>query len=511
MTENLEDKNELSDDEKAVETPDTADADEAAETEEDALKVEGLDATVNTVGPCKVEVSVKVPPEAIQTELDKSFDELTPNVIIPGFRKGHAPRKLVVRHYHDTVLDDVKSQLIVRSWEQTKKENELRPIGDPDLDDEKIEFSEEDGLSYDLTLEVSPDFEIEDYKGIELTKPSTVVDDDEAAEALENLRKRNAVHEPVEDGVTQKGDVPVVDWDIKVDGEVIHSVSDQGFSLDEENWMRPLDKDLWKELLKKKAGDSAKKTVTLPKTFPQEEYREKEAEVTVTIKDVKRPKLPELNDDFAKDMLYESLDGLKKEITERMQSGKEREARTALAKQMEDALLKKVDFELPEGIIKGMTERAVQRQHSRLTSQGASELEAEEAIGKASGDIEDGTRRDMRLYFILQRIAEKEDILVGDLEFEQRIQLFARVEGIKPALCREELRKAGRLEFLRSEMRDEKVVDFLISEGKVTEADDKKKVDKKEGKKKSKKKGKKSETPSEEGASAKVEKSEDEK
>ena len=149
-----------------------------------------------------------------------------------------------------------------------------------------------------------------------------------------------------------------------------------------------------------------------------------------------------------------------------------------------------------------MPDRAMERQQLRLTSQGASRQEAEEVVGKASGDIEQDTRRDTRLYFILQQIAEKEGISVGDLEFEQRVQLIARVQGMKPAQCREELRKAGRLELLRSEMRDEKATDFLISEAKVTDADDKKK---------GKKKGKKSETPSEEGASAEVEKSEDEK
>jgi len=292
MTENAEEKKAPAESEptKAAEGAQAPPAEGAADAKATAAekeeKIEGLDADVKQVGPCKVEVKVRVPIEAIKKESAKAFDELSMNATIPGFRKGHAPRKLVERHHQEAVLDDVKRLMTARSWQQVTKEHDIKPIGDPDLADDKIQYDAEKGLSYELALEVMPVFDVKDYKGIELAQPSTEVTGEEVEKTLENLRKRNAVLEPVEGGTTKQDDVPVVDCDIKVGAQVVQSVSDQEISLNPDNWLRGLDPELWKDLLGKKAGESATKTVTLPKTYAKEEFREKEAQVTVTLKDI---------------------------------------------------------------------------------------------------------------------------------------------------------------------------------------------------------------------------------
>ena len=462
-------------------TNDAPETDVEAAPEEEQ-KIEGLVAEVTETGPCKVAAKVTVPKAAIDAECAKTFDELTPNAQIPGFRKGHAPRKLVERHYADTVLEDVKRQLIGRSWEQVRTENALRPLGDPDLSDDKIEYDEEKGLSYSLELEVSPTFELKSYEGLELTKPPGEVDASEVDEMLERLAKRNAVLEPVEKGKTKQDDVPVVDCDIKVGDEIVHSVSDQELPLAPDNWLRGLDAELWKDLLGKKAGESAAKTVTLPDTYQKEAHRGKDAEVTVTIKDIKRPKMPEINDDFAKDMLYEDLDALKTDVRERIASGKEQEARRALSQQVEEKLLAMVDFELPEDLMKRMTERNLAREKMNLGYRGASPDDIEKAVEQLAEGAQARTERDMRMYFVLQRIAEDEDISVSETELERRIQLMAQLRGLRPGKLREDLRREGRLEILRSEICDEKTIDFLIGKAKITEEDEKKK--KKSGAKK---------------------------
>jgi len=447
-----------------------------------AEKIEGLETEVNETGPCKVEVKARIPSQAVQKELAKTFDELTPNATIAGFRRGHAPRRLVERHYHDTVLEDAKRLLIARSWEQLKEEHKIRPIGEPDLSDEHITYDEEKGLSYDVTIEVAPQFDVKDYKGLELVRPSTAVDEEEIGKTLENLRKRNAVLEPVEGGKTQQDDVPVVDCDIKVAGEVVQSVSDQEMTLGVDNWLRGLDAELWKDLLGKKSGESAVKTVTLPQTYQKEEYRGKEAEVTVTIKDIKRPRLPELNDDFAKDMLYENLEDLKKEVRERVTAMKEREARAGLARQVEEKLLEMVDFALPEELVQRMTVRTINRERLSLAYQGVPRDEIEKAAGQITEGAQKRTERDIRIYFILQQIADKEKIEVTENELERRVQVMAQVQNEKPARFRENLKKEGRLDNLRSELTDEKTVDFLIAQGKIKEAPAAAKPEKKPGK-----------------------------
>ncbi|HUW56369.1 MAG TPA: trigger factor [Planctomycetota bacterium] len=440
----------------------------AAEAEEEEVpKIEGLEAEVDETGPCKVSVKVRVPKTALDAECAKTFDELTPNAAIPGFRKGHAPRKLVERHYHDVVFEDVKRLLVARSWDQVRKEHEIRPVGDPDLADDKIQYDEEQGLSYDLDLEIAPKFDVTDYKGLELTKPPVEVDEEEVVQILESLRKRNAVLEPVEKGNTKQDDVPVVDCDITVAGEVIQSVSDQEIRLSEDNWLRGLDPELWKDLLGKKPGEAATRTVTLPKTYQKEEYREKEAEVTVTIKDVKRPRLPELDDEFAKNLLFENLEDLRTNVREQVAGRKEQDAQAGLARQVEEKLLERVDFGLPEGLVKRMSERTANRQRLGLAYQGVPRDEIEKAGQQIAKGAAQKTERDMRIYFIMQQIAEKEDISVSESEVERRIQLIAQHQGMRPGRLREELRREGRLELLQSEIQDEKTMAFLIAEAKI--------------------------------------------
>jgi trigger factor len=461
MTEEPEEKK----DDAEAKLPAAEAAEEAPVGEE--AKIEGLECEVSDAGPCKVEAKVRIPKEALTKELTKTFDELTPNAVVPGFRRGHAPRRLVERHFQSTVLDDVKRLLVVRSWDQVKTENELHPIGEPDLSDDNIKYDEEKGVSYALTVEVAPRFDIKDYKGLELTRPSTKMDDEEVSRTLENLRRRNAILEPVENDATMQDDVPVVDFDIKVDDQVVQSVSEQEISLGPDNWLRGLDPELWKDLLGRKPGESVAKSVLLPKTYQKEEYRGKEARVMVTIKDIKRPRLPELNDDFARDMLYENLAELEKEVRQRLGASKEREAKQELSRQVKDKLLDMVSFELPEEMLKRTTEGAINRQRLSLAYRGVARDEIEKAARQIAEGTQQMTERDMRVYFILQQIADKEDVSVGESELERRIQLLAQLEGQRPARFRESLRHEGRLELLRSEMRDEKTIELLISQAKI--------------------------------------------
>ncbi|HUV38431.1 MAG TPA: hypothetical protein VMY39_02405, partial [Planctomycetota bacterium] len=185
----------------------------------------------------------------------------------------------------------------------------------------------------------------------------------------------------------------------------------------------------------------------------------------------KRPRLPEINDDFAKDMLYESLEALKTDVRERLAASKEQEARRALSQQAEEKLLAMVTFELPEGLKTRMTERTINRQRMDLAYRGVPRDEIEQAADQISQGAADRTERDMRMYFVLQQIAEDEDITVSESEIERRIQLLAQLRGLRPGKLRDDLRREGRLEILRSEIRDEKVIDFLIDHAKVVEAD----------------------------------------
>ena len=478
----MPDKEEVNEDAQPQDTDKAVGTDEAvpvgtetATVDEDdtdeSAKIEGLVIDMNEVGPCKVELKVNIPKDAVDAEMSETFDKLAPKAVVHGFRPGHAPRKLVERHYHDAAFGDVKMLLVARSWEQVMKEKDIRPLGDPDIKEDDIAYDEEKGFSYEVSIEIAPKFDLRDYVGLELEKPSMEVSDEELDAALDNIRRRNAVLEPVEDGRTKEDDVPIVDVDIKVDDEVVHSVSDQELGLSKDNWLRGIDDEFWKDLLGKKTGETASKTVILPDTYQKEEYRGKEGELSATIKDIKRPKLPELNDDFAKDMLFESLDELKDEMRKRLAGSKVQEAQAALTRQVEEKLLEMADFEVPADVLKSMADRDLARRQIELAYQGVPRDEIE----KVADDMVEGSQqkaeRDIRTYFIYQQIAEKEDITVSDAEFERRIALIGRSRGMTAARMREDLRKRNMLEDVRLEIRDGKTIDFLIDNANIQSAD----------------------------------------
>lgn len=428
-----------------------------------------MQVNIEDVGPCKKKLNFEVPGESVRQELDKSYQELLGTAQVPGFRQGHAPRKLIENRFGKTVKEEVKNRLIGTSYDEAIKEHKLRPLGDPDIIEASIEFDPEKGLRFSVECEVVPAFALPEYKGLELTRPATDVPEEELKLALDNLRRSNAIIEPVE-GAAQAGDVPVVDCVIRCEGEEIQRVEDRQFSLSDDNWLGGLDRSFWRQLEGKGAGETVTAEVTLPQGYAKEAYRGKTATISVTIKDVKRPKLPELDEEFAKDLLFESLEDLKKEVGERLKAAKDRRARQELADQVTEKLVSSVSFDLPAELLKRQAERLALRQKLDLTYRGVPADEVEKVAEKLIESSAKQSERDLRVFFVLRQIAEQEKLEVSDVDLEARVAELARMRGERPAQLHERLQQEGELEALRGELLDEKAIGFLIDNAKVTGA-----------------------------------------
>lgn len=427
-----------------------------------------MQVNIEDIGPCKKKLIFDVPTESIKEKLEESYAKLQSSAQVPGFRVGHAPRKLIENRFGKDVTEEVKHGLIGSSYEDALKEHKIKPLGEPDIDEESIEFDVESGLKFTVICEVTPEFDLPEYKGLELEKPSTEVSEEELNETVHNLRRRNAIVEPTEEAAAED-DVPVVDCVITCEGEEIHRVEDRQFSMGEDNWLGGIDRDFWKKLVGKKAGESASGEVTMPEAYQKEEYRGKSATVTVTIKDVKRPRLPELDEEFAKDLLFKSLDDMNREVTERLQANKEQQAQADLTRQVNEKLLAAVDFELPEEILKRQAERLVARQKMDLMYRGMPADEVEKVAEKLTQSSAEQSERDMRTFFVLRKIAELENVEVTDNDLEAHIAELAHARGQHPAALRETLVKEGQMDLLRSEMIEDAVVKMLIEQATVTD------------------------------------------
>ena len=187
--------------------------DEAQEAEASKNNV-----TIEDTGPCKKKVTIEVPEETIHKVLDEKFSEIRREAVLPGFRKGRAPLRLVEKRFSTDIRQQTKLQLLVEAADEAIKDNKLDTLGDPDIDHEKVELPEKGPMTFDFEVEVRPEFEMPEVEGIEIKKPKTEVTDEQVDKELESMRRRAGVWVPKEDEGVAEGDQIVADVVLKVEG-----------------------------------------------------------------------------------------------------------------------------------------------------------------------------------------------------------------------------------------------------------------------------------------------------
>lgn len=444
------------------ETPETDAAAEAAAEETSRFETE-----VESIGPCKVSVKIRVPLETVKAELDDRYQEIIRTVAFPGFRLGHAPRRLVEKKLGEDVLGDVKGNLISDSFKAAIKDHDLDPISEPDVDLAAIDFAPDKPFEYSATLILRPTVEVPDYSTISIEAVQPVVSEERVDEVLEDMRRRHAMLEPAPDGRVGAGDVVVLD--------VVARVGDDKV-MERENteYVHPMGflggmrfASLADAILG--AGPETELTVTekLPDTWPNEEHAGKDLVAEIKVNAVKRHVLPELNDKFAEEMDFDSLEELRTEIRSQVRHQAEHEATDATDRRLVDALIAAAPFDLPEEVVKEETTRRVARVMSTLRMRGARDEEVEEKVAEAMSAERTVVERDFRSGFLLDAIAKKEKVFVTESEVDERVAQMAAVYNRTPQEMREHLEQRDMLSSVRTNMREEKVIAILRNKVKI--------------------------------------------
>ncbi|MEW6355217.1 MAG: trigger factor [Planctomycetota bacterium] len=447
---------------------------------------------ITETGPCKKHLKVTICTEKIAAAIQESLEDIQENAAVKGFRRGKAPFRLVERQFGKDIRAELKNRLIAEAFDIVTKREDLSPIGDPDFKikgeeeekegekkpEEKPEEAkaeepkanlEDEPIEFEVTLEVEPRFEVEGYKGLKLQEQSKEPTDEEMQAAIENLRLRAAELVKVEEPA-KEGDAVLCNYTVTVDGKMVSEAADAELAATGANITGLPAHEAGKLLIGSKAGDEKTGKFKLTDAFPQAELRNKEAEATFTIKEVRRLNKPEANDKFAKDLGYESLDELKKDLMERLRRNKEQAVRQDLDRQVSEQLLEKFKFDLPEELVKRQAGMNAQRQQIMLLSRGV----PREDVSKHAQEIRDAsqssTEREFRLYFILEKIADKERIYATEQDVEERISAMAMLRGVSPSKLNQQLDRSGAISTLRRQMREEKTMNLLIEEAEVTPA-----------------------------------------
>ncbi|MCP4364135.1 MAG: trigger factor, partial [Planctomycetes bacterium] len=273
---------------------------------------EGLIIDVEDVGPCKKRLCIEVSKESVQGEFARHLKELQNTAKIPGFRKGKIPKGVLERHYGPQLEEEVKKSLISDSYHRALDRNSLEPLGSPELGE--VKFEHEGPLKFDVTLEVKPTFEAKDYKGMKLLRRSGEVTPEEVESALSNISLNRMQLVTEENAEVQGGDQVICDYKVKVDDKEVHHDEEIAVWVSGGMVADIPTPELLVALKEAKVGEKREAAVNLGTKFRLAEYRDKEASLEVVIREIKRPKAPEINDELAKQFGVSSLEELRKNV-----------------------------------------------------------------------------------------------------------------------------------------------------------------------------------------------------
>jgi len=426
-------------------------------------------AHVEQTGPCARLVRIEIPQEIVVDEIDKSYLELRNTVFIKGFRKGHVPRHVLERRFGEQVLESVRQTLVDDHFAKATEDNNLDLALPPGIDYDAITLDPNAPLTYELNIEIVPEFTIDNYKGIEVARPPIDITDDDVARALDAFRTRHGQYTKIDEGTLTETDVPVCHATALIDGEEIWRQTELGAHLRDETIGGMKVPGLHDALINATTGDSKTLTLTLPDQFPEEAHRGKTADLEITIDEIRRFTAPEPTDEWAKSLDFDDLDDLRDEISDELRRTRTQEADDAVTNRIADRLLELTDFDVPDGLVERLVTSAKDRQRLSLLYRGTPEDQIDAQLAQDDQTRRDTSVRSCKLHFIYSKLAELEKIYVTEEEIQQRIQAIALNYRRPPAEVEAELESQGRLASLRQEMRDEKVRDFLVQNADITD------------------------------------------
>jgi len=435
-----------------------------------------VEVTITDLSPCKKQLRIEIDAEAVNAKFDSVAKDFRRHAHLPGFRPGKAPLANVMRSYGDKIGEEAKRTLMSDSYAKALKENGLRPVIMPEV--EELQFGHGKPFQYLATLEVTPAFELPEYNGLEVEKERRTVTGADIDKALDTLCEQRVSYTDV-DRPAGEDDFIVVNFTGTIDDKPITDLVKVARGLTEQKnyWLNakhnPLIPGIVEALIGSGKDDKKTVTVTIPNDFIYEELVGKEARYEIEIVQVKEKSLPELDDKFAKGFGAESMDKLREGVENDLKNELEYSQKKSVRNQCVDKLLDAVNCDLPETIVNEATRAAVhnivQQNHQRGVGKEVIDENKDQIYANAKADAEVRVKAN----YILSKIAEKEGIKVTDQELSRQVAAMATQQKVKPQKLAQQLKDNGTIYQVQEEIMNAKVIDLLEEKAKVTEIDPK--------------------------------------
>ena len=423
------------------------------------------------VSQVKKDLTIEVATEEVNAEFEKMYQAYSQHVRVPGFRPGKVPRNILKQRFAEDVKDEVLKRLLPHALEHAITDHKLHVVGEPRIDD--VSFAEGTPLRFKVSLEVLPDFELKEYKGLKATKRVRQVKDGDVEDVINHWREQAAESVMVEDRPAQTGDLVSVNLVGKyVDPQ--GPEEEEGMKADDvqvELGAEGVQAAFNEHLTGVKEGDLREFRVTYPEDFTSKGLAGKTLDFTATVVAVRQKEVPEADDEFAKQFgeEYESIQQLREQVKKDLEQSAENEAQSHLRDELLGKLLEAYEFQVPDVLIEQQAADRVRALIYRLASSGmppevAKTINWEERMGEARIMAV----KDVRAALVIGRIGEAEKIKVSNADVDAEIARIAAGSGTTAEALKARLTKDDELPSIQNRLHYDKVLDFVVNNADVT-------------------------------------------
>ncbi len=413
--------------------------------------------------PCQREIAVEIPADVVKAETDTLVNRYQKLARIPGFRKGKVPASIIRQRFAEDLKNDVVEALVPRYFREEAKKQNLAPVSQPRVTD--LHVQEGEPLRFKASFEILPEFKLAPYDDIRVSTIDTTVTDEDIETAVNNLRQQHATYSAVEE------DRPLADGDFAV-------VSFKGTPKEGDADAKPVEVDeimveiggqntipeFTENLRSVKSGETRTFDVKYADDFSDKRLAGKSMTYEVSVKGIKTRSVPELTDDFAKELGAElnTVDDLRNRLRENMKAEKEHEAQHQGKDKLVEELVKRNDFPVPEAMLNEQIDIRLERGLRALAAQGMRTEDMKRMdFGRLRAGQQEAALREVKASLILEQIANEEKIEVSDEEFDHDIEALATQSKQTVEQVRARLTQDGGLDRIRHRLRNEKTLDSL--------------------------------------------------
>lgn len=436
--------------------------------------------TTQDVGPARKSLTIVVPAERIAKAISENYGKLRDDAVLPGFRRGRAPQRLLEKRFGESVKQEVRNQIISESYSAAIEDLKLEVLGEPEVRDMRSLALPENGpFTFVVEVEVLPQFELPNFEGLALTRTPATVTDEQVENQVDQLTERygkvSVIEGKSESEDYLQADIIVRAKDEPADAQPLRAGNDMWVHIpgEKRNFRGHVGgiivDDLGRKLLGVATGDKITFEATGPATHEDEQIKNKALVFELTAKQINRLQRATV-EHVAEQAGVASPEELRKDIREKLEQNIKAQEAAELRRQAGDILLQGVNMELPVGLSGRQTARILQRRAMELAYQGQTQDQIDSQLAELRTQSEVEAARQLKMFFILDKLAEKLGTEVSEGELNGNIALMAHRQGRRPEKVRQQMARSGEIEQLYLQLRDQKSLDAVVAKANVTDA-----------------------------------------